>query len=102
MKMLQNEEIKFTTNYWGCRELTATELLAVGGGDDSDGGGDGRNDDGGESRAGLGCDVAGAFAAAGMVSGGVTGLAALLTGLLVREGCNRLFAGNTGDGGGDA
>lgn len=53
MAMSKNEESKTTTHYWGYRELSAEELLKVGGGDgDGDGDGDGGDSGGGDCGGG--------------------------------------------------
>jgi hypothetical protein len=51
MELKEYESTKTTTKYWGYRELTADELLQVGGGDDGDGPGGDDGDDGDDSGA---------------------------------------------------
>lgn len=95
MELKKNEESRTTTHYWGYRELSAEELLMVGGGED--GGDAGDAGDGGGDAGGMGAaaDAAGCMAAEyggggglsvtdgaalGGLAGGALGMGSTLTG----------------------
>lgn len=84
---------------WGYRELTASELLLVGGGEGGEGGGDGaegscdaggscESSDDGPEVASLGCNIVGGLV--GVAVGRVGGAAAgAIAGGLAVEACER-------------
>ena len=94
MELRNQEEPRITPRYWGYRELSADELLAVGGGNENDGdGGDASAGDGaassaGEADASLGCNMIGGLVGVAVASRG--GLAAgAIAGALATEACER-------------